>query len=146
MKTLLIMLIAMILCSLSLALPQMDSMQNVGGDFGKSWLTQYSDKFVISSVNNSNDLWKWGGKPLGYEVFQGRLYPLLAPTEYYYPGFIANTTPIYLNGTALMRNQQLMYVDFMSPSFVSDPWLMAQMTERPVVIVYPSEDKKHTLL
>ncbi len=142
------------LCSLSNAL---SPMQNVGEDFGQTWLTQYSNKFVTTSSNNTNDLWKWGGKPLGYEVFQGKLYPLLGPTELYYPGFITNTTPIYVNGTALMRDQQYMYTNYkypyMSPyaapyissDFVSDPWLLAQMTDRPVVVVYPAEDGKSAL-
>lgn len=130
------------LCIISNAL---SPMQSVGEDFGKTWLAQYSNKFVTTSTNNSNDLWKWGGKPLGYEVFQGRLYPLLAPTELYYPGFINNATPIYVNGTALLRNQWHLYRNYMSPDFAADPWLLAQLTDRPVVVVYPAEDEKSTL-
>ncbi len=144
-KALLIILVVYLgisLCSLSNAV---SPMKNVGEDFGKTWLAQYSNKFVTSSTNNSNDLWEWGGKPLGYEVFQGKLYPLLSPTELYYPGFITNTTPIYVNGTALMRNQWYLYRDYMSPDFISDPWLLAQMTDRPVMVVYPAEDGKSTL-
>ncbi len=129
--------------SLCLAAPQM---QSVGGEFGQSWLTQYSNKFVTSSTNNTNDLWRWGGKPRGYDVFSGKLYPILAPSEFYYPGFLTNETPIVVNGTALMRNQQSLYLDFMSQEFWSDPWLLAQMTERPVVVVYPAEDGGSTLL
>jgi hypothetical protein len=147
MKALLIMLLALILsiatCSFCLAA---SSMQSVGGEFGQTWLTQYSNKFVTASSNNTNDLWKWGGKPHGYDVFLGKLYPLLAPTEVYYPGIMANTTPIVVNGTELMRNQRSLFLDFMSQGFVSDPWLLAQMTERPVVVVYPAEDRRSTLL
>jgi hypothetical protein len=136
------------LCSFSFAV---SSMQSVGGEFGQTWLTQYSNKFVTASSNNTNDLWKWGGKPRGYDVYQSKLYPLLAPTEVYYPGFITNTTPIFVNGTALMRSQRLLYLDYMAPDymtsgFVSDPWLLAQMTERPVMVMYPAEDGRSTLL
>ncbi len=125
-------------------------MQSVGEEFGQTWLTQYSNKFVTSSANNTNDLWEWGGKPLGYDVFGGKLYPLLAPTEVYYPGFVTNTTPIVVNGTALMRDHRFFYLDYMGPDlmtsgFMSDPWLLAQMTERPVVVVYTSEDGRSTL-
>lgn len=151
MKALLIMLLALILsiapCSFCLAAsPAASPMQSVGEEFGQTWLTQNSNKFVISSTNNSNDLWKWGGKPRGYDVFLGKLYPLLAPTEVYYPGFMANATPIIVNGTALMRNQRSLYMDFMSQDFMSDPWLLAQMTERPVMVVYPADDRRSTLL
>jgi hypothetical protein len=134
------------LCSLSNAL---SPMQNVGEDYGRTWLTQYSNKFVTTSSNNTNDLWKWGGEPRGYEVFQGRLYPLLSPAELYYPGFITNSTPIFLNGTAYMRDQRYMYLNYIppytSPNSVTDPWLLAQMTDRPIVVVYPAEDGRSTL-
>lgn len=136
------------LCSFSFASSRM---QSVGEVFGQTWLTQYSNKFVTASSNNTNDLWKWGGKPRGYDVFQSKLYPTLAPTEVYYPGFITNTTPIVVNGTSLMRNQRLLYLDYMAPEymtsgFASDPWLLAQMTERPVVVMYPAENRRSTLL
>ncbi|MDM7911499.1 MAG: hypothetical protein QUS09_00210 [Methanotrichaceae archaeon] len=135
------------LCSFGLAA---SPMQSVGGEFGQNWLTQYSNKFVTASSNNTNDLWKWGGKPRGYDVFQGKLYSLLAPTEIYYPGFVTNTTPIFVNGTALMRNQRFLYWDYIAPDymasgFMSDPWLLAQMTERPVVVMYPDENRRSTL-
>ncbi len=135
------------LCSLSSAV---SPMQSVGGEFGQTWLTQYSNKLVTANANNTNDLWEWGGKPRGYDVYQGKLYSLLAPTEVYYPGFIANTTPIFVNGTALMRDHRFFYLDYMAPDFMtsgfmSDPWLLAQMTERPVVVMYPSEDRRSTL-
>jgi hypothetical protein len=136
------------LCSFGFAV---SSMQSVGGEFGQTWLTQYGNKFVTASSNNTNDLWKWGGKPRGYDVYQSKLYPLLAPTEVYYPGFITNTTPIFVNGTALMRNQRFLYMDYAAPDymtsdFISDPWLLAQMTERPVMVMYPAEDGRSTLL
>jgi hypothetical protein len=136
------------LCSFGFAV---SSMQSVGGEFGQTWLTQYGNKFVTASSNNTNDLWKWGGKPRGYDVYQSKLYPLLAPTEVYYPGFITNTTPIFVNGTALMRNQRFLYLDYGAPDymtsgFISDPWFLAQMTERPVMVMYPAENGRSTLL
>lgn len=146
MKALLILLavyLGISLCSLSNAL---SPMQSVGEDYGKTWLAQHSNKFVTSSTDNTNDLWGWGGKPRGYEVFQGKLYSLLSPTELYYPGLMTNTTPIYVNGTALLRNQWYLYPNYMSPEFLGDPWLLAQMTDRPVVVMYPADGEGSTLL
>ncbi len=152
-----ILIVALALCSLSLAMTQ-----DVGGDFGKSWLIKYSNKFVsnkggdinsdtYSNVNsntngNANDLWKWGGKPQGYEVFNGKLYPMLAPTEWYYPAFMSNATPIIINGTALINEKAHTPVDFLFPDFASDPWSIAQNTERPVMVRYPAESGISTLL
>ncbi len=143
MRLLLIILIALALCSLSLAMPK-----EVGGDFGKSWLTQYSNKFVSNSGNNANgakDLWNWGGKPRGYEVFNGKLYSLLAPTEWFYPEFLSNTTPIIINGTSLIKNRGSLPLDYLFPDFASDPWSLAQNTERPVMVIYPDESLRRVL-
>ncbi len=146
MRLLLILLIALTMCSLSLAMPMA---QNVGGDYGKSWLTKNSDKFDSSSGNdakNTNDLWTWGGKPQGYEVFNGKLYSLLAPTDWYYPAFTSNTTPIVVNGTALIKNRNSLPLDYLFPDFTSDPWSLAQQTERPVMVIYPDESRNPLLI
>lgn len=145
MKIVLVLAAALMLCSLSLAMTQ-----DVGGDFGKSWLIKYSNKFVSNKGGNTNgsldDLWKWGGKPIGYDVANGKLYPLLAPTEWYYPVFMSNNTPIVINGTALLNNRALMPMDFLFPDLATDPWSIAQATERPVMVRYPAEQGKNTLL
>lgn len=143
MRTILVLVVALMLCSLSIAMNQ-----DVGGDYGKSWLIKYSNKFVSNrgSINSStDDLWRWGGKPLGYEVFNSKLHPMLAPVEWYYPAFMSNTTPIVINGTALLNNRALMPIDSLFPDFASDPWSIALATERPVMVRYPAEFGRGTL-
>ncbi len=141
MRILLILFIALALCSLSLAMTQ-----DVGGNFGDSWLIKYSNKFVSNKDSSTNDLWYWGGTPHGYEVFNGKLYPLLAPTEWYYPAFMSNTTPIVLNGTALIKDKALMPIDLLFQDFMNDPGSIAQTTERPVMVMYPAGSGRDTLL
>lgn len=143
MRTIMVLAVAFMLCSLCFAMNQ-----DVGGDYGKSWLIKYSNKFVSNkgSINSrTDDLWKWGGKPLGYEVFNNTLHPMLAPTEWYYPAFMTNTTPIVINGTALLKNRDFMPIDFLFPDFASDPWSIAQATERPVMVRYPAVFGRGTL-
>lgn len=140
MRILPLLFIVPVLCGLCLA-----TTQDIGGNFGKSWLTQYSNKFVSGNDNYANNLWNWGGKPHGYEVFNGKLYPLLAPTDWYYPAFMSNTTPIVINGTALIRDRNYLPVDFLFPDFARDPWSIAQTLERPVVVIYPNEDRRSAL-
>lgn len=141
MRILLILLIALALCSLSFAMTQ-----DVGGDFGHSWLIKYSNKFASDKDSKTNDLWNWGGKPRGYDVFNGKLYPMLAPAEWYYPAFTNNTTPIIMNGTALLNDRSLMPIDYLFPDFANDPWSIAQTTERPVMVRYPAGSGSNTLL
>jgi len=137
----LIMAVAMF-CSLCLGAAQM---QNVGGEFGRSWLTQHGNKFVSADTNNSNDLWNWGGKPRGYDVYNGQLYPMLALPEYYYPLFMSNTTPILINATPSINNRNMLPVDFMSPELMGDPWFLAQVTGQPVMVIYPANSQGSTL-
>jgi hypothetical protein len=125
-------------------------MQNVGEDFGKSWLTQYGNKFPKADVNKSQDLWSWGGKPRGYAVFNGELYPMLAMPEYYYPlltdNTMKNTTPIIINATATVNSRSILPTNFMSPEYMTDPWFLAQITGQPVIVMYPGYDQGSTLL
>jgi hypothetical protein len=130
MRILLSLLLALVLCGLCLA-----TTQNVGEDFGRYWLTQNSNKFVSGGAN---DLWNWGGKPRGYEVYNGTLYQLLAPTDWYYPAFMSNATPIVINGTALIRNANYAPIDLLFPDPKTDPWYIAQRTGRPVAVVHPA--------
>jgi hypothetical protein len=59
---------------------------------------------------------------------------------------MSNTTPILINGTALLKNPSYIPPDFMSPDFANDPWYLAQIEERPVVVVYPAPVGRSTLL
>ncbi|MFB3766451.1 MAG: hypothetical protein ACE14P_14550 [Methanotrichaceae archaeon] len=135
MRILLILFIALALCSLSFA-----TALDVGGDFGDSWLTKYSNKFTSDKgSSNTDDLWKWGGAPHGYEVINGKLYALLAPTEWYYPSIMSNSTPIVINGTSLLKNRNLMPIDFLFQEFMNNPLYIAQTAEQPVEVIYPRE-------
>lgn len=135
----------LLICSHS---PADSRIKNVGEDFGKSWLAQNTNKFaaVASSSNGSKDLWAWGGKPLGYEVIKGEIYPRIAPTELYYPMFMSNSTPILINGTRLQQNSNYIPAEFALNGFVNDPWYLAQLTERPVIVAYPAPGRASTLL
>jgi hypothetical protein len=142
MKLSLVMLIFLAFCS---ALLVQAKMQNVGGDFGRSWLEKNAAK-SITSYNDSN-LWAWGGTPKGYSVIGSQLYPIIAPEQWFYPGFLSNSTPISLNGSSSINGQNSMPIDFLSHDFIYyDPWTLAQMTERPVVARYPLIHRGSTLL
>jgi hypothetical protein len=146
MRTILILIMTIAFCMLGMASQQMLS---VGGEFGNSWLTENSHKFDASntkSTNNGGDLWNWGGKPLGYEVMNNKIFPLIAPTQWFYPAFATNLTPIVVNGTALLRNRNYMLPNFVSSGFTEDPWLLAQLSEQPVIVIYPPANPYSTLL
>jgi len=146
MRTILILIMSIAFCTLGMASQQMLS---VGGEFGNAWLTENSHKFDASntkSANSGGDLWNWGGKPLGYEVINNKIYPFIAPTQWFYPAFATNKTPIVVNGTALLMNRNYMLPNFVSSGFTEDPWLLAQLSEQPVIVVYPPAKPYSTLL
>jgi hypothetical protein len=108
MRTILILIMTIAFCTLGMASQQMLS---VGGEFGNAWLTENSHKFDAAntrSADNGEDLWNWGGRPLGYEVLNNKIFPLIAPTQWFYPAFATNKTPIVVNGTALLMNRNYM--------------------------------------
>jgi hypothetical protein len=95
--------------------------QNVGGDFGKSWLQQHGTQPNVAQ--NTTALWNWGNLPKGYAIYNGQLIPPGAGPVWYYPGaFINNNTPIITNSTALARTG-------------TDPWTLAELTGQPVVML-----------
>jgi hypothetical protein len=108
---------------------------DVGGEFGLSWLAKYGHKVAANNTGNMSHLWDWGGRPKGYEVFNGTLHPLTDQTVWFYPAFMSNELPVIINGSAL-RYGRNMPADFLSPYYTSDPWLMAQLLERPVAVAY----------
>jgi hypothetical protein len=101
----------------------------IGGDYGKSWLVNNGDKSVVREP--SGGLWSWGTVPKGQYLTNGTLEPIGASTIYY-PSFVENSTPIIMNNTANLAGYFL--PDFSSPYFMDDPWFMAQLTGRPVII------------
>jgi hypothetical protein len=101
--------------------------QNVGEDFGSSWLEKYGTQ-PISTMETHNNLWNWGNAPKGFELFNGTLYPPGYQPQWYYPGAATDSTPIVINNTGSNSLQ--------TPNYLSvDPWLMAQLSGRPVTVV-----------
>jgi hypothetical protein len=49
--------------------------QSVGGDFGKTWLSNFDAANPKPVENNSNSLWSWGSAPKGSMIFNGQLEP-----------------------------------------------------------------------
>jgi hypothetical protein len=48
--------------------------QNVGGDFGRSWMARFGAQNPQPVQQNlTNDLWSWGGSPKGTIVINGQL-------------------------------------------------------------------------
>jgi len=126
-------LIALALCAQYIVAAQIQ----VSGEFGESWLE--SNQRDPQAANSTNDLWSWGGTPLGYEVSGNRLYPLPSSAEWYYPLFPGNSTPIVINATApITLREDLLRDSFTLESLFYDPWTLAQVTSRPVYIRYPA--------
>jgi hypothetical protein len=140
MRTLLAMAIAFAMLNQSIGSQYLD----VGGDFGLSWLAKYGHTVATNNTNNTDNLWDWGGKPKGYEVFNGTLYPFTDQTVWFYPAFMSNELPVIINGTAL-RYSRNMPADLLSPYYTSDPWLLAQFLERPVAVAYAGNSSGSSL-
>jgi len=119
--------VVMCLCaSLTCILPSY-GFQSVGGDFGTSWLENYGTK-PISTLEIANSLWNWGAAPKGFKLHNGVLYPPGTEPQWYYPSSYADYSPIIINRTEANKFQA-------SNSFDADPWLLSQLSGRPVVIV-----------
>jgi hypothetical protein len=106
--------------------------QSVGEDFGQTWLEQYGTQ-PASTVETHNNLWNWGQAPKGYSVLNGTLYPPGYLPQWYYPSiYSTDYNPIVLNdsvaGNYLTPSQSTSTLSYV------DPWLLAQLTGRPVQI------------
>lgn len=126
-------LVVICICSSWICIPLSYGFQNTGEDFGESWLEKYGDK-PISTFETPNDLWNWGNVPKGFQLHNGTLYPPGTWAQWYYPSTFSDYTPIIMNKTdssnLLVNNLAL------------DPWLMAQLSGRPV---YSVNEPKSTL-
>jgi len=125
MKALLVAVIC--LCISLICIPLSYGFQSVGEDFGTSWLEKYGTK-PISTMEIANGLWNWGAAPKGFGLHNGILYPPGTEPQWYYPTSYSDYTPIILNRTDLSINPSL-------NSLNVDPWLLAQLSGRPVVLV-----------
>jgi hypothetical protein len=101
--------------------------QSVGEDFGTSWLETHGN-MPISTLEIANNLWSWGDAPKGFKLHNGTLYPPGTEPQWYYPNSYTDFTPIIINQTDSNKFQAPTSSDV-------DPWLMAQLTGRPVAVV-----------
>ena len=107
-------------------------MQNVGAEFGKTWLEDFGTK-PISTLEIQKNLWDWGNAPKGYKIHNGVLYPPGYEPQWYYPSFLVNNSAIIINNT--MANNYLSPNSQSPYSFYTDPWLLSQLSGRPVAMV-----------
>ncbi len=101
--------------------------EDVGGDYGSSWLEKYGTR-APSTFETPNSLWDWGNAPKGFVLRNGTLYPPGTAPQWYYPFIINDYSPIVLNRSELTSPQ-------LENLYTTDPWLLAQLTGRPVNIV-----------
>lgn len=120
-------LIAIIcMCASLICIPLSSGFQSVGEDFGTAWLEKYGTKPI--STLEINSLWNWGSAPKGFKLHNGTLYPPGTEPQWFYPTSYTDFVPIIINRTDSSQ--------FQSPSSSDmDPWLLAQLTGRPVALV-----------
>jgi hypothetical protein len=123
------MILTVLAIAASCLLPGFAQPVQIGGDYGKNWLVNNGDRSVVREP--SGDLWSWGTVPKGQYLTNGVLESIGASTIYY-PSFLENSTPIVLNSTANLAGY--FPPDFSSPDFLDDPWFLAQLTGRPVIV------------
>jgi hypothetical protein len=126
MKHLLLIIVGM--CAIAAGVSQSLGYQDVGGDFGSTWLSNYGS-MPVSVLEEANNLWNWGNAPKGYTLLNGTVYPPGMAPQWYYPYAYNDYTPIIINKTQSKFSQT-------SNDFYTDPWLLAQLTGRPVETVH----------
>jgi hypothetical protein len=115
------------ICLSSICIPLSHGFQSVGEDFGSSWLEKYGTK-PISTLEIANNLWNWGAAPKGFKLHNGTLYPPGTEPQWYYPNSYTDYAPIIINRTDSSK--------FQAPTSLNvDPWLLAQLSGRPVALV-----------
>lgn len=125
MKTLFLAVVC--ICSSLMCVLPSNGFQSVGEDFGAAWLDKYGT-LPISSLEIANNLWNWGSAPKGFKLHNGTLYPPGTEPQWYYPNSFSDYTPIIINRTDSSNLQEPYSQDI-------DPWLLAQLSGRPVALV-----------
>jgi len=126
MRALLVILIALVM----LLLPSFGQPTAVGGDYGRTWLTNYGNKNITPQATG---LWDWGIIPKGQILSNGRLTEL-GSAILIYPAFPTNLNPIVLNETTPTQMiTSFNATQINNPALWEDPWTIAQMSERPVL-------------
>jgi hypothetical protein len=119
--------------------------QNVGGDFGKTWISNFLAQNPRQSVenNSSNNPWSWAPLPKGKALVGGKLVDA-SPTNTVnftanWLGELPQTAPIYMNSSSPYGNYGVGSNGNYNPapltpmSLSDDPWILAQQLERPVI-------------
>ena len=122
-------LISIILCMACIQVVQ--CYQNVGGDFGISWLEQHATK-PVSVIEAQNNLWNWGSTPKGYTIYNNTLYPPGYGPKWFYPAILTSAAPVVVNST---EANYYLSQSLLPDAPYTDPWLLAQMLGRPVSYV-----------
>jgi len=109
-------------------LPVLAQPLSVGGEWGRSWLNNNGDKNVVKQPGGG--LWSWGTIPKGQYLSNGTLQPIGVATVFF-PSFAESSVPLMINRTTNLNGY--FPPDFNSPYFMDDPWMISQITGRPVV-------------
>lgn len=124
--------------------------QSVGGDFGKTWISNFlaQNRPTTSTTNENlkNDLWSWGNKPKGKTLVNGKLVDSTNSTTKvnYSANWLGDRPigrPIYFNSSSPYGNYglnpdnaNLVNPAPLTPMALSDdPWILAQQLELPVM-------------
>ncbi|OPY53180.1 MAG: hypothetical protein A4E48_00849 [Methanosaeta sp. PtaU1.Bin060] len=146
MKLILIMILIFTICITAYSQTSGESgrFQSVGGDYGKSWITDFKSQNEQPEKNLKNELWDWGGAPKGKKMVDGKL---VDDTDNLTPkiNFTANWLGTLPTGTPLVLNSSNPYGYYgktadgqfnaapLTPLALSDdPWVLAQQLERPI--------------
>lgn len=114
----------------TMLLPSFGHPTAVGGDYGRTWLTNYGNKNIIPQ---STGLWDWGIIPKGHVLSNGRLTELGSVTLIY-PAFPTSANPIVLNETTpIQAITSFNATQLNNPALWEDPWTIAQINGRPVL-------------
>lgn len=119
--------VIILLCLSMICIQSSCGFQSVGEDFGTSWLEEHGTK-PISTIEIQNNLWSWGSAPKGFKLYNGTLYPPGYEPQWYYPGLLSGYSPIIINKTETSNPEASNYLNI-------DPWLLAQLSGRPVALV-----------
>jgi hypothetical protein len=147
MKSIIILVLLFTLCitaySQSSTTGESGRFQSVGGDYGKSWISDFKSQNEKPKEDLKNDLWDWGGAPKGKKAVGGKLVDdtdNLTPQINFtanWLGTLPTSTPLVLNATNPYGNYGRTAGSFnqapLTPLALSDdPWVLAQQLDRPV--------------
>lgn len=114
---------------LALAVVVGDAQQQLSGAFGRSLLqSMEEERGDRMNETQASGLWSWGSVPKWHMLIGGKL-EYMGVGMWFYPAFPSNNTPIIENASLTAKNAP----DFASPEMLNDPWMIAQVSGRPVL-------------